>query len=369
MSTSVSASPPPSRLAWRDHRADPAAWAHALGVSREAIDVYLASEVIDLHVDSFIWTRVFGYDLRRRHGHGLLGARAYSMVDFPRIREAALTGAIWVITTNPLVSAARRPDVFVENVRRLQGIFESVPEDFAVVRNVAEYRRARAAGKHAAFIGIQGGNALDRDARALDLIPDDLVVRVTLVHLTNSALGVTSAPKRARRGEGLTERGRDYVRRLAEKRILLDLAHINREGFFDAIAAHDRSLPFVVTHTGVTGVHRHWRNLDDEQLRAVADSGGTIGIMYHAPFLGDSWAGGRAETIVKHIAHVVDTVGEDHASIGSDYDGAINPPRDMPTILELPRLVEPMLRRGWSAERIGKILGGNFLRVVEAVRG
>jgi len=359
----------PSRLEWIDRRSDPDAWARELGVSREAIDVYLASEVIDLHLDSFIWTRVFGYDLRRRHGHGLLGARAYSMVDFPRVREAALSGGIWVITTNPLRGADVRPDIFVENVRRLQGIFESVPEDFAVVRNVAEYRRARAAGKHAAFIGIQGGNALDRDPGSLDLIPDDLVVRITLVHLSNSSLGVTSAPTRARRGEGLTERGRDYVRRMNEKRILVDLAHINREGFFDAIAVHDRTIPYLVTHTGIAGVHRHWRNLDDEQLRAVANAGGTIGIMYHAPFLGDPWAGGRAETIVRHLAHVVDTVGEDHASIGSDYDGAINPPRDMPTILELPRLVEAMLRRGWSGERIGKILGGNFLRVVEAVRG
>ncbi len=358
-----------SRLDYRDHRADPAAWARELGVSREAIDVYLASDVIDLHVDSFIWTRTFGYDLRRRHGHGLLGARVYSQVDFPRVREANLTGAIWVITTNPARRAERRLEVFLENLRRLQGIFESVPEDFAVVRNVAEYRRARAAAKHGAFIGIQGGNALDARPDALDLIPDDLIVRITLVHLSSSKLGATSAPVDKRRDQGLTDAGRDYVRRMNEKRILVDLAHINRAGFFDAVAVHDRSLPIVVTHTGVAGVHRHWRNLDDEQLRAIADSSGTIGVMYHSPFLGDPWPGGRAETIVRHLAHIVDTVGEDHASLGSDWDGAIHPPRDMPTVLELPRLVDLMLRRGWSAERIGKILGGNFLRVVEAVRG
>lgn len=358
-----------SRLAYRDHRDDPAAWARELGISRAAVDLYLASEVIDLHVDSFIWTRVFGYDLRRRHGHGLLGARSYSQVDFPRVREAGLAGAIWVITTNPLRSREERPGVFVANLRRLQGIFESVPEDFAVVRNVAEYRRARSTGRHAAFIGIQGGNALDRDPRALDLIPDDLVVRVTLVHLSTSAIGVTSAPYGSRRGEGLSALGREYVRRLNEKRILVDLAHINRAGFFDALAASDPSQPVVVTHTGVAGVHRHWRNVDDEQLRAIAERGGTVGVMYHAPFLGDPWPGGRAETIVRHLAHIVDTVGEDFASLGSDWDGAINPPRDMPTVLELPRLVELMLRRGWSEERIRKILGTNFLRVLEAVRG
>jgi membrane dipeptidase len=119
----------------------------------------------------------------------------------------------------------------------------------------------------------------------------------------------------------------------------------------------------------VNGVHRHWRNLDDDQLHAVAASGGTVGIMYQSSFLGDPWWRGRAESVVRHLAHVVDAVGEDHASLGSDWDGAINPPRDLRTPRELPRLVELMLRRGWQPERIQKILGRNFLRVVESLRG
>jgi len=357
-------------LATRDLARDPASWARELGISREAVELYLACDSIDLHLDTFIWNRIFGWDLRKRHGGGLLGSRVYSMVDFPRVREAHLTGAIWVITTNPLRSPEGRADAFCENVRRLQGIFESVGDAFQLVRNVREYRAAVAAGKHAAFVGIQGGNALDRDLDALDRIPDDLIVRITLVHLSSSRIGVTSSPAAgARRGEGLTGFGRDYVRRLDEKRILVDLAHINREGFFDAVAVHDRSLPLVVTHTGVSGVHPHWRNLDDEQLRAIADTGGTIGVMYQSSFLGDAYWGGRSESVVRHLEHIVNTVGEDHASLGSDWDGAICPPRDLTSPLDLPRLVEHMLRRRWTPERIAKVLAGNFLRVVEAVRG
>jgi membrane dipeptidase len=116
-------------------------------------------------------------------------------------------------------------------------------------------------------------------------------------------------------------------------------------------------------------VHPHWRNIDDEQLRAIADTGGTVGIMYQSTFLGDNWFGGRASRIVDHLEHIVKVVGDDFASLGSDWDGMINPPRDMPTCLELPRLVQLMLERRWSAERIRKILGGNFLRVVEELRG
>lgn len=359
-----------SKLVYRDHRIDPAGWARELGISREAVEVYLGCEAIDLHVDSFIWTRNIGYDLRKRHGGGITGARFLSMVDFPRVREARMAGAIWVITTNPLRGPESRANAFVENVRRLQGIFESVPDDFQVVRNVREYKAAVASGKHAAFLGIQGGNALDCDLDALDRIPDDLIVRVTIVHLSSSRIGVTSSPAAgARRGEGLSPFGKDFVRRLDEKRILVDLAHINREGFFDAIAAHDRSLPLIVTHTGVTGVTPHWRNLDDEQLRAIADSGGTIGVMYQSSFLGDPYWGGRSESVFRHVEHIVNTVGEDHASLGSDWDGAICPPRDLKSPLDLPRLVEHMLRKRWSPERIQKILATNYLRVVEAVRG
>ncbi|MFQ5667910.1 MAG: dipeptidase [Candidatus Binatia bacterium] len=352
-----------------DDRTDPAAWARALGISREAVELYLASDVIDLHLDSYIWSRIFRYNLRKRHGLGPFHGHVYSQVDFPRVRDARMTGATWVITTNPWRRRHRRPEVFLENLRRLQGIFDSVPQDFRVVRNVAEYRSAVREGRHAAFLGIQGGNALDRDLGALDLIPDDLVLRVTIVHLSSSRIGVTSAPTGSRRGEGLSAFGKDYVRRLNAKKIFVDLAHINREGFFDAVAVHDRSQPLLVTHTGVNGVHRHWRNLDDDQLRAIADTGGTIGVMYQSSFLGDPRWRGRADSVVRHLAHIVETVGDDHASLGSDWDGAISPPCDLVTPLELPRLVELMLRRGWNAERIRKILGGNFLRVVEALRG
>ncbi|HZR83516.1 MAG TPA: membrane dipeptidase [Candidatus Binatia bacterium] len=356
------------RLAVVDHRSHPDAWARDLAISTEAVQLHLASDVIDLHVDSFIWTRVFGYDLRTRHGAGLFGGDFLSQVDFPRILEAGVTGAIWSITTNPLRSAAGRGRAFAANLARLRGIFASVPEQFALVRSAAEYRAARAAGKHGAFVGIQGGNAIDRDPSALDLLVDDLVVRVTLVHLSSSSLGATSAPTRRGPDTGLTGAGREMVRALEARRVLVDLAHVSRRGFFDAVEAHDRSRPLVVTHTGVSGVHPHWRNLDDEQLRAIADSGGTIGVMYHSSFLCGS-SSCRSSVVVDHLAHIVDTVGEDHASLGSDWDGTIMPPTDMKTCLELPRLVQHMLDRGWSDVRIRKILGENFLRVLAAVRG
>jgi membrane dipeptidase len=192
---------------------------------------------------------------------------------------------------------------------------------------------------------------------------------ITLVHLYSSSLGVTSAPGGARRGEGLSPFGRDFVRRLNEKKIFVDLAHISRQGFWDAVEVHDPSQPLMVSHTGVSGVHPHWRNIDDDQLKAVAKTGGTVGIMYQGSFLGARYWSWNSAKVVDHIEHIVRTVGEDHASLGSDWDGAVVPPRDMPTCLELPVLVQRMLDRGFAPHTIQKILGGNFLRVLEALRG
>lgn len=356
------------RLDYVDHRSDPAGWARALGVSREAVELHLASDVIDLHIDSFIWTRIFGYDLTKRHGRGPFDARGLSMVDLPRVREGCLTGGMWVITTNPTRSSEGRARAFRENLARLRGILESVPNDVAIVKDAAGYRAARAEGKHAAFLAIQGGNALDAPG-AIETLTE-VVVRVTLVHLSVSSLGVTSSPAKGRKSgtAGLTDAGREYVRALNRKRVFVDLAHINREGFFDAVETHDRSQPLIVTHTGVSGVHPHWRNLDDAQLRAVADTGGTIGVMYQSSFLGDRFWGGKAERIVDHLEHIVRVVGDDHASLGSDWDGLILPPRDMPTPLELPRLVQIMLDRKFGEARIQKILGGSFLRALALLR-
>src|SRR5207237_125217 len=109
----------------------------------------------------------------------------------------------------------RRADVFADNLVRLRKVFARCPDDVALVRTRTEYERARRDGRHAAFIGIQGGNALGGAADALARIADDAVLRITLVHLTSSEIGATSSPfARFGNGPGLTPFGRDYVARL-----------------------------------------------------------------------------------------------------------------------------------------------------------
>ena len=98
--------------------------------------------------------------------------------------------------------------------------------------------------------------------------------------------------------------------------------------FWDALAVHEPAVPAIVSHTGVRGVHDVWRNVDDDQIRAIAATGGVVGIMFHSGFLGER----RPRPSSATWSHVIDVGGEDCAALGSDWDGFIVTPRDMPTV-------------------------------------
>lgn len=353
-------------LRYTNHRADPTAWAQALGVPQEAVEVYLASDVIDLHTCSFIWARL-GYDLERRHRTWIRGTPLLNQVDFPRAREAALTGIVWDVTTNPWRTAAGRRDALVRNVRRLLALLRRHPDELRPVRTYAEYQAAKQDGVLASWLGVQGGNALDVGLEALDLPEVDWLSRVTLVHFTRSRIGASNTDP-WRRGVGLSRFGQALVEGLVARGVLVDLSHINPRGFWDAVEVAPRGTPLVATHTGVRALRDVPRNLDDAQLKAIAETGGVVGIIYQGPFLRRTLYDYGVSDVVDHMEHVVRVVGEDHVALGSDYDGAVVLPRDLPDVTYQPRLVADMLRRGWSPERIGKILGGNYLRVLSEVR-
>lgn len=350
-----------------DPPSDRSSWARRLGVSESAIDLMVASEVFDLHVDSFLWARILGYDLSVAHGPGPLAARWLSQADLPRLRQAGIGAATWVITTNPWRSRRGRLRALVANYRRLVGILNAEGSGARVVSNFREYRVARNLGLHAAFIGVQGGNALS-DPISCAVFPVDRLVRVTLVHLTNSDLGSTSSPLRLGVDRGLLPRGRDLITELETRGTLIDLAHASKRLFWDAVAAHDPARPLIVSHTGLSGVHPHWRNLDDSQLRAVADSGGVVGILYHSSFLGDPPWGGSVVTVARHVIHGIQTIGAQHIGLGSDWDGLIATPLDMPTCLELPRLVQALLDQGLDEYSLVTILGKSALQVIARAR-
>ncbi len=347
---------------------DPAEQARALGVSREAVELTRDADVIDLHVDTFIPPRLWGYEPLKRHGGALGGRFFFGHLDLPRMDDGGLSGAMWSITTNPLRGPAARWRTFQRNLLRFQRMVSLSNGRLAFARDLAEYRAVRARGAHAVLLSIQGANALEAAPHGAASLPDRLVTRATIVHLTNSVYGATSSPHhRLRRDKGLSDRGADIIRQLEAADIFVDLAHIHERAFWDAMQVVDKARPVLATHTGVDGANAHWRNLTDAQLQAIAETGGTVGIIFAVQFLARRRGPRDAGMVLEHMQHVIDVIGEDHVSVGSDYDGAIVPPPDIANG-EYPRLVQKMMDAGWDEGRIRKVLGDNFLRCFGALR-
>lgn len=345
------------------------ALAARLGVSRDAVDLAHDADLIDLHIDLFIPPRLWGYDLMARHDRALGGRYFFGHQDLPRMVEGGVSGAMWSITTNPFRPPLDRWHTLQANLARLVETVEGSEGRLAFARDAAEYRAVRAAGAHAVLLSIQGGNALEAAPGGLGALPPRLLTRVTLVHLTSSVYGSTSTPQsRLDRSRRLSPAGRALVEELDAARVFVDLAHIHPEAFWDAVDAHDPTLPLIDTHTGVDGVRAHWRNLDDAQLHAIADSGGVVGVIFAEQFLRRPGGPRDVGMVLEHMEHAIAIIGEDHVAVGTDYDGAIIPPRDLATADTFPRLVQAMLSRGWSEARVRKVLGGNFLRAWAQLR-
>ncbi len=348
---------------------DPRALAERLGISEDATALCHAIEIIDLHLDTFIPVRLWGYDIFRAH-RPPFGGHFFGHLDLPRATEGGLSAGMWSITTNPFRTARGRLRTFRDNLAEFRAMVVNSDGKLAFARTRSEYDAVRATGAHAVMLAIQGGNALEAAPEGPAAVPDRLLTRVTLVHLTNAGYGASSAPVHMlRRDKGLSDHGRRFVEQCNAERVFVDLAHIHRAAFWDAVEVHDASQPLIVTHTGVEGVKPHWRNLDDAQIKAVADSGGVVGVMAQGSFLSRKGGPRDGAMLIEHMEHIIDVGGEDAVALGTDYDGAISPPKDIRSVEEAyPRLVQHMLDRGWREERIRKAMGENFLRCFGELR-
>lgn len=347
-------------------RRTPSETAAACGISLSAAELFLDAPSVDLHLESPSFRRALGYDLRKRHTVGLRRALLFGQADLPRLLEVGLAGAFFSITANPLRPLELGSDAFRRQFFDLKDDVERGGRA-RFVRGAREFEACRRSGLHAAFLAVQGAGALGLEEALLDELGEHLV-SVGLVHLTNNAYGSSSSSLWGRRAAGLSTRGVELIEQLTARRILIDLAHIHPRAFWDALRHAPKDARIIVSHTGVSGAHPLWRNVDDQALKAVADRDGIVGIIFHSLYLGDPLLGGKLERVVDHIAHAARVIGSAHVAIGSDFDGLICPPRDMPTCLELPRLVEALLRRGFDDTEIRGILGGNVLRVLSGLR-
>ena len=327
--------------------------------SARARELHLEYPPIDLHADTLMWSRWLGYDLLARHEPPLWRAAFGGHVDAPRMRDGGIGAQFFSLVSLPMARRARGLAQAVrDQIDLLAEAIERRPGELRLVRTGQEIAACGRDGAIGALLGIEGAHALEGNLDNVEAFARLGVRYLGLLHFSANEAGRPAYGRGRSDEQGLTPWGFELVSRCEASNVLVDLAHINRRGFLDACSVATR--PPIVSHTGVLGAFEHWRNIDDAQLRAVADKGGVIGVIFYPRYLGGSGIG----DVVRHLMHILNVVGEDTPALGSDWDGFIVPTPGLSDPGGLPLLTDALLAAGVPERTIGKILRGNVMRVL-----
>jgi len=371
-----------------------------------------------------VWTVVDAHNdvlLRMMEGEdiGVRTQRGHS--DLPRFREGGVNVQVFSVWVDPEFKerAYQRANEMIDS---LESLVRHHPEEIGIARSADEAERLVREGKLAALIGLEGGVALDSDLARIDSLYHRGVRYIALTWndttpWASSAEDEVEHPEKFQessksylRPAGLTALGRAAIHRMNELGIMVDVSHLGERSFWDII--HESTKPIIASHSCAYSLAHHYRNLKDDQIRAIAKSGGIVCINFYPGYLDSSFERSYAEIlqkhtheldslqalyredhagyvaarrsllkneidsirpplsrIVDHIEYIVKLVGIDYVGLGSDFDGIGVTPIGLKDVTDFPRLTRELLDRGFSPPQVRKILGENFLRVFRQVCG
>ncbi len=329
---------------------------------------------IDLHADSLLWGRDLSVRSERgqvdvpRLIEGHVALQAFTIftksphgLNFNRNSAEAFDdgAALMFVQLAPMATWTNLTARALYETRRFDRTVEASNGKLVPIRSRADLesylkRRESEPGITAGLLGIEGAHALEGDLGNIDVLYDAGVRMMAPTHFFDNDIGGSSAG--VRRG-GLTAKGREMIRRMEQKHMLVDVAHASEATIDDVLELATR--PVVVSHSGVKGTCDNARNLSDRHLRAIAATGGVVGIAYFEFAV----CGTDAAAIARAVRHAADVAGVDHVALGSDFDGEVRTPFDT---TGLPVLFDALLAAGFNEEQIAQIAGGNALRVLRA---
>jgi membrane dipeptidase len=322
-----------------------------------------------------------------------LDGESKGQLDLPRAQKGGMAGGLYAIfvpsegkrpATEPMelvpydVPVPPAPELThaqratLEMASLLFRIAKASEGRVRIARSVADIRAATAAGAHAAVLHIEGCEALDADLKMLDVLYAAGLRSLGPVWSRSNIFGhgvPFRYPSSPDTGDGLTDPGKALIKACNDMRILVDLSHMNEKGFWDV--AKLSTAPLVATHSNAHALCASSRNLTDKQLAAIRETGGLVGVNYAVSFLrgdGRRIAATPLDTVVDHIAYLVDRLGEDGVGLGSDFDGAMIP-EALHSAAGLPDLVAALRRRQFGEALIEKICFENWMRVLTRTWG
>ncbi len=303
---------------------------------------------------------------------------------------------------NPYAYANRQMDT-------LDAVVARNPDKIVKVANTKELYKAIKQHKIAAMFGVEGGHMIEDDLSKLDALYKRGARYMTLTWNNSPTWASSAFEERFKKDldhKGLTDFGKQVVKRMNELGMIVDISHVGETTFWDVIKT--TSKPVIASHSSVYHFSPHQRNLKDEQIKAIAKNGGVIQVNFFSGFLDSTFekrtavfeASHQAEKdslikinpepyvfqqylfkkypnevkglrpplslLIDHIEYIIKLVGVDYVGLGSDFDGITSSPQQLDDVTSYPLITQALLERGYSKKDVTKILGGNFLRVLKA---
>lgn len=292
-----------------------------------------------------------------------------AQLDIPKMQAGGLDVAFFGSYTSGYTQPGRSNSRLLALINALHWTERMNKDKFGLATSVKEIEALVREGKSVGVPTIEGAYSLE-EYNAIELLRQyyDLGIRAVGLCWSNSnSLGegvneryVDGTPSEG----GLTELGAEVIKEMNRLGMIVDVSHMNEETFWDVIEVAEA--PVMASHSNVWGLYNHSRNLKDEQIIALAKTGGIVQQNFYAGYLGP--VGDRdLKKLVDHIEYVIDLVGIDHVGLGSDFDGG-GMPVDLPNASFYYRITEELIERGYKKSDIEKILGKNTLRVMKEVQ-
>jgi membrane dipeptidase len=369
-------------------------------LDEDAFDLHYDAIVIDTHNDILMPIKLEGADITRE--------MPSTQSDLVKWRKGGLDMQVFSIYV-PEKIHSNHFKYAIGLIDDLEELSSNNPNVFRLAHNYDELADALKNGIFCGLMGVEGGDIIGSSIENLETLHERGIKYIGLTWNTSNAIGV-SAKDETERGKkgGLTEFGKEVVEKMDELGILIDVSHLGETAFWDVVNMSKN--PIIASHSAVYNICPHFRNLTDEQIQAIAKSGGYIGVNFYSKFLDPGGSNGSViqarykqdlkeieetstdmvdfnkkryeylkehpakggtsiDYLIDHIDYIAKLVGVDYVGLGSDFDGAIFTPNELYDATCYPIITKKLVERGYKEDEIRKILGLNFLRVFKRVCG
>ena len=366
----------------------------------------------DIHLESFVADTHNDVLLRAMEGQNVLKYHPESHSDLEKFKLGGVDLQVFSIWVSPDEKEKKYFENANDMINKLDFLISRVPKDWGLVKSYQDITYNSRKNKMSCVIGVEGGHIIGRDISKLEALHDRGMRYLGLTwnnsnHIASSAKDETFN-RNSLSNIGLSNFGSEVVQKCNDLGVIIDVSHAGEQAFWDVVDQSQE--PIIASHSSVYALCPHYRNLKDDQIKAIAKTGGAVFINFYPGYI-DSTFQQKAEIInmkyeveldilaekydplsnqywfeemkllkhekariapnindvIKHISYIVDLVGVDYVGIGSDYDGVEIMPTGLENVSKLPFLTKKLIEHGYTIREVRKILGGNFKRIFKEV--